>query len=232
VGGFGEKALKFVVVAAMASFANDTADGETMLSSSWAKSRYLFMDVLVYNLLMAVTSILLDDEKLESEQMKSQLSGSEAPSRDKNDSGFYGKRPGHAENWNPPPTAHEIDQWQRHISLQDFAKDLQVAANTVYPNEPQRSRYSRVYVLIFKWEVEDPKLPVSLEILELQEVLGQIYHYDIEVFEIPEKQSHARVSEKVNTFIAINDDSKDDLKIVYYAGHGRLSKTRDLVWTR
>lgn len=96
-----------------------------------------------------------------------------------------------------------------------------------YPNET-RSRYSRVYVLIFCWESEDPRLPVSHEIAELIKVLDEIYHFDIEVFRIPEKRSHARVSERVNAFVAINDDSKDDLKIVYYAGHGRSSKTRDL----
>ncbi|KAH9207971.1 hypothetical protein DL95DRAFT_232590, partial [Leptodontidium sp. 2 PMI_412] len=128
-----------------------------------------------------------------------------------------------------PPTLSEIDQWQRHISLQQFAQNLQLAANSVYPNETH-SRYSRVYVLIFCWEREDPRLPVSHEIAELIKVLDEIYHYDIEVFRIPEKRSHARVSERVNAFVATNDDSKDDLKIVYYAGHGRSSKTRDLVW--
>jgi hypothetical protein len=178
---------------------------------------------------MAVRSIFLGDDRFESEQSESQIT--EGESSDNHDSGFYERSPLGSDTSNIPPPAHEIDQWQRHISLQNFAKDLQTAANSVYPNKT-RSRYSRVYVLIFKWKAEDPKLPVSYEIAELREVLDKIYHYDIEVFEIPEKQSHARVSEKINTFVAINDDSKDDLKIVYYAGHGRLSKTRDLVWTR
>jgi hypothetical protein len=130
-----------------------------------------------------------------------------------------------------PPRGDEIDRWQRHIGMQDFAKDLQIAAESVYPNH-KRSRYSNVYVLIFKWKTEDPKLPVWYEIEELYHVLDQIYGYEIEIFEIPDHKSHAKVVEKVTAFIAINDDSKNDLKIVYYAGHSRLSDTRDLVWSR
>jgi hypothetical protein len=128
-----------------------------------------------------------------------------------------------------PPRGEEIDRWQRHISLQNFAKDVERAAKSVYANE-SRSRYSQVHVLLLKWKTEDPKLPVSYEIAELCRVLDQVYHYDIQIFEIPDQRSHARVNEKISAFIAIDDDSKDDLKIVYYGGHSRLSATKDLVW--
>jgi hypothetical protein len=130
-----------------------------------------------------------------------------------------------------PPRGDEIDRWHRHIGMQDFAKDVQRAAESVYPNQNQ-SRYFHVYVLIFKWKTEDPKLPVWHEIDELRRVLDEIYGYDIEIFEIPDQKSHAKVVEKMTAFIGINDDSKNDLKIVYYAGHSRLSDTRDLVWLR
>jgi hypothetical protein len=130
-----------------------------------------------------------------------------------------------------PPRGDEIDQWQRHIGMQEFAKDVQRAAESIYPNQ-NRSRYANVYVLIFKWKTEDPKLPVWHEIEELCRVLDEIYGYEIEVFEIPDQKSHAKSVEKITAFIAINDDSKNDLKIVYYAGHSRLSNTRDLVWLR
>jgi hypothetical protein len=115
--------------------------------------------------------------------------------------------------------------------MQDFAKDLQRAAESVFPNE-NRSRYSNVYVLIFKWKTEDPNLPVWYEIDELCYVLDKIYGYEIEIFEIPDQKCHIKVVEKITSFISINDDSKNDLKIVYYAGHSRLSDTRDLVWSR
>lgn len=37
------------------------------------------------------------------------------------------------------------------------------------------------------------------------------------------------VSAKINEFVSINNNSKEDLKIVYYAGHSKLSKTKDIV---
>jgi hypothetical protein len=115
--------------------------------------------------------------------------------------------------------------------LLDFAVELQQAAKSLYLNG-NRSRYSNVFVLILKWESEDPKLPVSCEIEELCKVLDETYHYAIEIFGIPDNRSHAKVSQKINTFIELNNDSSYDLKIVYYAGHSRLSKTKDLVWSR
>jgi hypothetical protein len=144
---------------------------------------------------------------------------------------FSSKSPSTSNSSIIPPRGEEIDRWQRHIRMQEFAKDVQRAAESVYPNS-NRSRYSNVYVLIFKWETEDPKLPVQCEIDELRRVLEEIYGYEIEIFEIPDHKSHAKVVEKITAFIAINDDSKNDLKIVYYAGHSRLSHTKDLVWSR
>jgi hypothetical protein len=120
---------------------------------------------------------------------------------------------------------------QKHISIQDFGKDLQKAANCIFPNKHQ-SRYSNVYVLMFMWEIEDCKLPVRIEIEKLRRVFEDMYHFNVEVFEIPNKRSHSKVSAKINDFVSINDDSVEDLKIVYYAGHSKLSKMKDIVWAR
>jgi hypothetical protein len=65
----------------------------------------------------------------------------------------------------------------------------------------------------------------------LREVLEDIYHYDVEEFQISDAASHAAVSEKINTFVKINNDSSDDLNIVYYAGHSLLSRNKELVWS-
>ncbi|TVY81197.1 hypothetical protein LSUE1_G005163 [Lachnellula suecica] len=146
-------------------------------------------------------------------------------------SNFTERSPQSSNTSSIPPRAHEIDRWQRHISMQDFGRNLQTAVKSIYPNR-KRSRYTNVWVLILKWKTEDPDLPVTIEIEELCRVLGETYHYDIELFEIPDQKSHATVSKKINTFVDINGDSKSDLKIVYYAGHSRLSKTRDLIWSR
>jgi hypothetical protein len=129
-----------------------------------------------------------------------------------------------------PPRAEEWDRTLRHVGLEEFGKSLEKAASAVYPND-KKSRYSKVYVLLIRWETQDPKLPVEREMSELGKVFEEIYHYDIEEFWIPDAVSHGAVSKKINAFVEVNDDSSDDLKIVYYAGHSRLSRTKELLWS-
>lgn len=73
-------------------------------------------------------------------------------------------------------------------------------------------------------------LPVQKEIRDLHELLDGTYHYDVEEFQIPDHASHVEVSKKINAFVEVGNNSCNDLKIVYYAGHSRLSRTRELVW--
>lgn len=131
----------------------------------------------------------------------------------------------------PPPTPHDIDRWNRHISLQEFGEGLQDAAKALFPSE-RKSRYTNVTVLILSWQDEDPNLPVSVEISRLVHVFKDIYHYDVEEWQIPTQNSHWAVSRKIMEFVQPAPNDKEHLKIVYYAGHGRLTKTRLLEWTR
>jgi len=131
----------------------------------------------------------------------------------------------------PPPTPREIDHWNYHVSLQQFAKGLQAAAKAVFPNET-RSRYSCVSVLMLSWEEEDPQLPVSYEIDKLYEVFQHIYHFETEHWKIPNHNCHYRLMEKIMDFALPTDAIDHHLKIVYYAGHARLMETRSLAWTR
>lgn len=130
-----------------------------------------------------------------------------------------------------PPRAEEWDRTLRHTGLRDFGEALQNAANAVYPND-NKSRYSRVYVLLICWKTQDPKLPVEREIRELRRVFEEVYRYNTEEFEIPDSESHAAVSEKINSFVKVDSNSSGDLKIVYYAGHSRLSRTKELLWSK
>ena len=43
--------------------------------------------------------------------------------------------------------------------------------------------------------------------------------------------ANSTVSEKINAFVKVNDNSSDDLKIIYYAGYSRLSRTKELLWS-
>jgi len=134
-------------------------------------------------------------------------------------------------NTTPPPRADEIDQWQCHIGLQRFGQELQAAANKAFPNI-EKSRYTNVYVLLLSWEDEDPNLPVSLEILKLLKVFKNIYRFETEIWHIPDQDCHAEVCQKILNFAKLGGNSKEHLKIVYYAGHGKLARNRLLSWTR
>jgi len=131
----------------------------------------------------------------------------------------------------PPLTPHDIDRWSKHISLQDFGEGLQIAARALFPNE-RKSRYTSVTVLVLSWQDEDPNLPVSLEISRLVDVFKEIYLFDVDEWKIPNQNSHWAVNQKIMTFVEPSSSDKEHLKIVYYAGHGRLTKTRLLEWTR
>jgi hypothetical protein len=145
-------------------------------------------------------------------------------------SDFDSRSPQSSVTSSAPPRAEEWDRTLRHTGLKDFGEALQNAANAVYPND-NKSRYSRVYVLLICWETQDPKLPVEREIRELRKVLEEVYHYNTEEFQIPDSESHAAVSEKINSFVKVDNNSDDNLKIVYYAGHSRLSRTKELLWS-
>jgi hypothetical protein len=130
-----------------------------------------------------------------------------------------------------PPRADEIDRWQHHIAFEQFGRDLNVAAAALFPKRT-KSRYKNVFVLMLKWDDEDPNLSVSLEIQRLYNVFKGVYHFETEVWNIPDEDCHVEVNQKVLDFSRIGGNSKDDLKIVYYAGHGKLMKNRLLLWTR
>jgi hypothetical protein len=131
----------------------------------------------------------------------------------------------------PPPRADDIDRWQCHTSLRRFGTQLQMAANAIFPNVAT-SRYRDVYVLMLKWKDEDPRLPVSQEISKLHDVFQDVYHFNTESWDIPDEDCHAEVNQKILDFKKLGGNSKDDLKIVYYAGHGKLTRNRLLSWTR
>jgi hypothetical protein len=63
-------------------------------------------------------------------------------------------------------------------------------------------------------------------------VFRDIYHFTTERWQIPEKDSHFKLAERVMAFVRPEDNSASKLKILYYAGHARLMDTRALAWTR
>lgn len=129
----------------------------------------------------------------------------------------------------PPLSGHDLDKLNCHIYLQDFGSQLQKAASAIFPGD-QISRYTEVHVIILSWEDEDPNLPVSLEIKALADVFSEIYGFEVEQWLIPSENSHNKLQSKVLKFLG--DDDVGHLKIVYYAGHGKLTNHGTPAWTR
>jgi hypothetical protein len=129
----------------------------------------------------------------------------------------------------PPLTGYDLDRLNYHVDLRDFGTSLQKAANAVFSSD-RRSRYTQVSALLLSWEDEDPQLPVSLEIKELKDVFVNQYGFDVDEWQIPAANSHMELNMKVLQFL--KDSSSKHLKIVYYAGHGKLSNHGQAIWTR
>ncbi|KAE9364287.1 hypothetical protein N431DRAFT_421152 [Stipitochalara longipes BDJ] len=129
-----------------------------------------------------------------------------------------------------PPSGYDIDQLNYHIGLQEFGRGLQLAANAVFSNTgDRRSRYTKVSAILLSWEDEDPNLPVSLEIESLRDVFINLYGFEVEEWRIPDVKSHTALNLKILQFL--DDSDAKHLKIVYYAGHGKLSNHGQAIWT-
>lgn len=133
----------------------------------------------------------------------------------------------------PPPTAEEIDRQQEQWMLKEIRRDLQNEANDAFPNHG-KSRYRNVYVLLIRWANEEGSLPVTLELDKLSDVFSRDYGFDTETWKIPDDDDdcHIQLNSRVLDFIKLGADSRHDLKIVYYAGHGLLTKDRQPVWAK
>lgn len=162
-----------------------------------------------------------------------QVSGESATSSD--DLWSVGRSPGSSHTSSSaslgPSRVDLSEQWRAHVTLAEFTQNLGHALKTLFPNQ-NRSRYKNVHVLLMRWEHGDPLLRVFEEMDELRRVFEDIFHFQVEIFEIPEEDSHAAVGQKVMDFSRYNGNSTDDLKIFYYAGHSRSNKSKNLLFTR
>jgi hypothetical protein len=140
-----------------------------------------------------------------------------------NHSTFHGSEPQlqfTSPPFQPPPTAEQLDQMFR-------------------PNRPfqqgllgtRDSTYIETFVLLLSWEEQDLRLPVDLEIDRLSDMFDRVYHFKVERWKIPSEDPHQRLNKKIIEFVRFGNDRRECLKIVYYAGHGKLSRNRQPMWT-
>ncbi|EFX01597.1 hypothetical protein CMQ_8063 [Grosmannia clavigera kw1407] len=129
-----------------------------------------------------------------------------------------------------PPEIAQVAHWREHIGLSDFAIMLQQSLKGAFPKD-NASQYTKAFVLLVYWEVGVPSLPIEPEIIRLRDAFTDVFNFEVEMFQIPTSRSHIMLSRKINDFVFLNDDSKDDLKIFYYGGHGKLTKSRELLFS-
>jgi hypothetical protein len=78
------------------------------------------------------------------------------------------------------------------------------------------------------WEVDT--LGVESELSTLRDVFERQYGFNVETWLIPAtEKSHNSLTQKALNFID-NFDSKDNLFILYYAGHGLINEHRQSTW--
>ena len=117
------------------------------------------------------------------------------------------------------------------MTLSDLTNELSRAVQCAFPNK-DRSRYTHVFVLLMRWEIGDPKLPVEIEIEQLRGVFSDMFHFEVETFEIPQIGSHNKTNEKISDFVKYHGNSKNDLKIVYYGGHSTRDVYKNLIFCK
>ncbi|KAE8445757.1 hypothetical protein EG329_012815 [Mollisiaceae sp. DMI_Dod_QoI] len=121
---------------------------------------------------------------------------------------------------------HDTSRTSFHIKdLATFATTLEEAAKGAFPNRG-RSRYAKVHACLIRW-AEDKTVQPELE--RLYDVFKNVYGFEVEDWTIPTINSHRKLMGKALDFIE-EFDARDNLFVVYYAGHGTINENRQSVW--
>lgn len=116
---------------------------------------------------------------------------------------------------------HDVSLADEHIpQVENFVADLQEAVNAIR-SSPNEGRYKEVHCLTLSWTADN--LGVKKEIQELQSVLSRLYRFEIHEYEIHGEKPGRDTQSQVATFLREHDD-KDNLLILYYAGHAMPSR--------
>ena len=77
-----------------------------------------------------------------------------------------------------------------------------------------------MHVLLLRWVDDD--LGVVKEIKDLHHVFTEIYHYDVQLYEIPNAKPDKTLKRRLYDFLQQEEDSMNTmLFIVYYGEHAR-----------
>lgn len=135
----------------------------------------------------------------------------------------------------PLPSGPRLEKSLSLPGIESFKNDLQTSVGRML-STPSRDRYSSVQALLLFWQDDEDMSAVQSAVGELAEVFDKYYHFAFQIQTIPTssegcKSSWRWLSRVLNDFSEDNDE-REVLKIVYYAGHTYLDSNREMVLTR
>lgn len=132
----------------------------------------------------------------------------------------------------PLPSGPRLEKSLSLPGIESFKNDLQNTATKII-SASNRGRYAAVRVLLLMWQDDDQPATVHAAVQELADVFEKYYRYtfQIQVIPAPEpglaRDTWRWLSRTLDRF-AEDDDHRDVLKIVYYAGHTFLDGNREM----
>ena len=112
-----------------------------------------------------------------------------------------------------------------HTSWETFTRDLNIACEAICA--PPSVDYDGVHALLMNWMDDD--LGTVAELIELDALLKEEFHYSTEIWKIPTKQTEFEVGQKLAQLTS-QMAGKNRLLIVYYGGHGCFDKNGRSIW--
>ena len=112
-----------------------------------------------------------------------------------------------------------------HTSWETFAKDINTACEAICV--PHSAEYDGVHALLMNWADDD--LGTDTELVDLDALFRETFHYSTEIWKIPSKQTEFAVGQKLAQ-ITSQTAGENRLLIVYYGGHGCFDRDARSIW--
>lgn len=113
-----------------------------------------------------------------------------------------------------PPPSHDTTSTGYHVTQASFLLQLDLAVQASWAAR-HRSKYVDVKVLLMTWQSDD--LGVEREAQVLLSVFRDLYRFDCEHWQIPDRDAGREATKKV--IAHMERANSDSLLIFYYAGH-------------
>ncbi|OAA82233.1 hypothetical protein LEL_01778 [Akanthomyces lecanii RCEF 1005] len=132
----------------------------------------------------------------------------------------------------PLPSGPRLEKSLSLPGIESFRNDLQATANRML-SATNRGRYLDARALLLVWQDDDDAANVHAATRELADVFEKQYRFAFQIQSIPSterglaKDTWRWLSRTLDRF-ADEDDRREVLKIVYYAGHTFLDENREM----